>query len=171
MAAEDNGRTAKGTRWESHSLADVRRVWQRHNRQTRPADVQWRSVHRVPPPLANRSTKSGNFETGIKVIDVLVPLERGGKADSSAGQAWARRCCSLKGSTNMIRHHDGISIFCGIGERCREGEELYRRHEGSQCVAEYVIIFGQTERAAWQPLPRGPRRADHGRVFPGRRAP
>jgi F-type H+-transporting ATPase subunit beta len=50
------------------------------DRQAAPADVQWRTVHRVPPALARCSTKSEIFETGIKVIDVLVPLERGGKA-------------------------------------------------------------------------------------------
>ena len=57
------------------------------------SDVQWRSVHRDPPPLARRSTKSEIFETGIKVIDVLMPLERGGKAGFSAARAWIRRCC------------------------------------------------------------------------------
>ena len=50
-----------------------------------PADVQWRSVHRAPPPLARRSTRSEIFETGIKVIDVLAPLERGGKAGLFGG--------------------------------------------------------------------------------------
>ena len=54
------------------------------DRQPSPADVQWRSVHRAPPPLARRSTKSEIFETGIKVIDVLVPLERGGKRSRMA---------------------------------------------------------------------------------------
>jgi F-type H+-transporting ATPase subunit beta len=49
------------------------------------SDVQWRSVHQAPPPLARRSTKSEIFETGIKVIDVLVPLERGGKAGLFGG--------------------------------------------------------------------------------------
>ena len=60
------------------------------------ADVQWRSVHRAPPPLARRSVKSEIFETGIKVIDVLVPLERGGQAGSSGERAWARPFCSPK---------------------------------------------------------------------------
>src|ERR1035438_5842100 len=55
------------------------------DRQAAPADVQWRTVHRAPPPLARRSTKSEIFETGIKVIDVLVPLERGGKAGLFGG--------------------------------------------------------------------------------------
>ena len=55
------------------------------DRQAAPTDVQWRTVHRAPPPLARRSTKSEIFETGIKVIDVLVPLERGGKAGLFGG--------------------------------------------------------------------------------------
>ncbi|HTB62242.1 MAG TPA: F0F1 ATP synthase subunit beta, partial [Opitutales bacterium] len=50
------------------------------DRQAAPSEIQWRSVHRAPPPLAERSTQSEIFETGIKAIDVLVPLERGGKA-------------------------------------------------------------------------------------------
>ena len=55
------------------------------DRQAAPTDVHWRTVHRAPPPLARRSTKSEIFETGIKVIDVLMPLERGGKAGLFGG--------------------------------------------------------------------------------------
>src|ERR1039457_3244855 len=55
------------------------------DREAAPTDVQWRSVHRAPPPLGRRSTKSEVFETGIKVIDVLMPLERGGKAGLFGG--------------------------------------------------------------------------------------
>ncbi len=64
--------------------------------QPAPSDVEWRSIHRNPPPLASRSTKSEVFETGIKVIDVLVPLERGGKAGLFGARAWARPFCSPK---------------------------------------------------------------------------
>ena len=64
------------------------------DRQPAPTDVEWRTIHRDPPPLASRSTKSEVFETGIKAIDVLVPLERGGKAGLFGARAWARRCCS-----------------------------------------------------------------------------
>ena len=67
------------------------------DRQPAPSDVEWRSIHRDPPPLMSRSTKSEIFETGIKVIDVLVPLARGGKAGLFGGAvASARRCCSPK---------------------------------------------------------------------------
>jgi hypothetical protein len=88
-----HGRAIEGAGGQSGSLADVRRVRQHHRSRAPLSDVQWRSVHRAPPPLARRSTKSEVFETGIKVIDVLVPLERGGKAGFSAGRASARRCC------------------------------------------------------------------------------
>ena len=81
------------------------------------SDVQWRSVHRAPPPLARRSTKSEVFETGIKVIDVLVPLERGGKAGLFGGAGVGKTVLLTEMIHNMIGHHEGISIFCGIGER------------------------------------------------------
>ena len=96
------------------------------DRQPAPADVQWRSVHQAPPSLARRSTKSELFETGIKVIDVLMPLERGGKAGLFGGAGVGKTVLLTEMIHNMVGQHEGVSIFCGIGERCREGEELYR---------------------------------------------
>ena len=80
-------------------------------------------MHRAPPSLAQRSTKSDIFETGIKVIDVLVPLERGGKAGLFGGAGVGKTVLLTEMIHNMIGHHEGVSIFCGIGERCREGGE------------------------------------------------
>jgi F-type H+-transporting ATPase subunit beta len=107
------------------------------------SDVQWRSVHRAPPPLARRSTKSEIFETGIKVIDVLVPLERGGKAGLFGGAGVGKTVLLTEMIHNMIGHHQGISIFCGIGERCREGEELYRDMKEAGVLPNMVMVFGQ----------------------------
>ena len=107
------------------------------------SDVQWRSVHRAPPPLARRSTKSEIFETGIKVIDVLVPLERGGKAGLFGGAGVGKTVLLTEMIHNMVGHHQGISIFCGIGERCREGEELYRDMKGAGVLPNMVMVFGQ----------------------------
>jgi F-type H+-transporting ATPase subunit beta len=109
----------------------------------RPTDVQWRSVHRAPPPLARRSTKSEVFETGIKVIDVLVPLERGGKAGLFGGAGVGKTVLLTEMIHNMIGHHEGVSIFCGIGERCREGEELYREMKDAGVLPNMVMVFGQ----------------------------
>jgi len=105
--------------------------------------VQWRSVHRASPPLAARSTKSEVFETGIKVIDVLVPLERGGKAGLFGGAGVGKTVLLTEMIHNMIGHQKGISIFCGIGERCREGEELYRDMSAAGVLPSMVMVFGQ----------------------------
>ena len=96
------------------------------DRQPDVTDVQWRPVHQLPPPLAQRSTKSEIFETGIKSIDVLTPLERGGKAGLFGGAGVGKTVLLTEMIHNMVGHQRGVSIFCGIGERCREGEELYR---------------------------------------------
>ncbi len=74
------------------------------------SDVRWRSVHRARPPLSQRSTKSDIFETGIKVIDVLVPLERGGKAGLSGGAGVGKTVLLTGMIHNMTRHQEGVSI-------------------------------------------------------------
>lgn len=108
-----------------------------------PEDVQWRSVHHAPPPLARRSTRSEIFETGIKLIDVLVPLERGGKAGLFGGAGVGKTVLLTEMIHNMIGHHNGVSLFCGIGERCREGEELYRDMQQAGVLPNMVMMFGQ----------------------------
>ena len=113
------------------------------DREAAPVDVHWRSVHRAPPPLARRSTKSEIFETGIKVIDVLVPLERGGKAGLFGGAGVGKTVLLTEMIHNMIGHQQGVSIFCGIGERCREGEELYSDMKAAGVLPNMVMIFGQ----------------------------
>jgi len=106
-------------------------------------DVQWRSVHNTPPLLTRRSTKSEIFETGIKVIDVLMPLERGGKAGLFGGAGVGKTVLLTEMIHNMIGHEKGVSIFCGIGERCREGEELYREMKQAGVLSNMVMVFGQ----------------------------
>jgi F-type H+-transporting ATPase subunit beta len=113
------------------------------DRQDAPTNVQWRSVHQAPPALVRRSTKSEIFETGIKVIDVLVPLERGGKAGLFGGAGVGKTVLLTEMIHNMIGHQEGVSIFCGIGERCREGEELYRDMKTAGVLPNMVMVFGQ----------------------------
>jgi F-type H+-transporting ATPase subunit beta len=115
------------------------------DRQAAPTDVQWRTVHRAPPALARRSTKSEIFETGIKVIDVLVPLERGGKAGLFGGAGVGKTVLLTEMIHNMIGQQKGVSIFCGIGERCREGEELYRDMKAAGVLPNMVMVFGQMD--------------------------
>jgi F-type H+/Na+-transporting ATPase subunit beta len=106
-------------------------------------DVQRRSVHQPPPPLARRSTRSEVFETGIKVIDVLLPLERGGKAGLFGGAGVGKTVLLTEMIHNVVGHQQGVSIFCGIGERCREGEELYREMQEAGVLPNMVMVFGQ----------------------------
>ncbi len=105
--------------------------------------VEWRSIHRQPPPLSERSTRSEIFETGIKAIDVLVPLERGGKAGLFGGAGVGKTVLLTEMIHNMIGRQQGVSIFCGIGERCREGEELYREMKAAGVLPNMVMVFGQ----------------------------
>ncbi|MFO7541569.1 MAG: F0F1 ATP synthase subunit beta [Thiobacillus sp.] len=113
------------------------------DRQVAPTDIQWRSVHQAPPALARRSTKSEIFETGIKLIDVLMPLERGGKAGLFGGAGVGKTVLLTEMIHNMVGQHAGVSIFCGIGERCREGEELYREMSAAGVLENMVMVFGQ----------------------------
>ena len=105
--------------------------------------LEWRSVHRQPPPLVRRSTKSEVFETGIKAIDVLTPLERGGKAGLFGGAGVGKTVLLTEMIHNMIGQQEGVSIFCGIGERSREGEELHREMKAAGVLPHMVMIFAQ----------------------------
>ena len=107
------------------------------------ADVEWRSVHRTPPTLQRRSTRTEIFETGIKAIDVLMPMERGGKAGLFGGAGVGKTVLLTEMIHNMIGHQEGVSIFCGVGERCREGEELYREMKEAGVLDNMAMIFGQ----------------------------
>lgn len=113
------------------------------DRRKPPSNVQWRSIHQAPPPLMRRSTTSEIFETGIKAIDVLVPLERGGKAGLFGGAGVGKTVLLTEMIHNVVKQHQGVSIFCGIGERCREGEELYRDMKDAGVLPNTVMVFGQ----------------------------
>jgi len=113
------------------------------DRKPAPKDVVWRTIHGPPPDLARRATTSEVFETGIKIIDVLMPLERGGKAGLFGGAGVGKTVLLSEMIHNMIREQRGISIFCGIGERCREGEELYRDMQKAGVLPDMVMVYGQ----------------------------
>jgi F-type H+-transporting ATPase subunit beta len=105
--------------------------------------MEWRNIHQSPPPLAKRSTKSEVFVTGIKAIDVLIPLERGGKAGLFGGAGVGKTVLLTEMIHNMVGHNKGVSMFCGIGERCREGHELYHDMKEAGVLKNMVMMFGQ----------------------------
>lgn len=102
-----------------------------------------RSVHREPPALMERSTRSEIFETGMKAIDLLAPLERGGKAGLFGGAGVGKTVLITELIHNVVGSHHGVSLFCGIGERCREAEELYREMQKTGVLENTVLVFSQ----------------------------
>ena len=104
---------------------------------------EYRPTHGVRVPISGQSTVSEIFETGIKAIDVLSPLERGGKAGLFGGAGVGKTVLITEMIHNMVGRHEGISIFCGVGERCREGEELYREMRDAGVLQNTVLVFGQ----------------------------
>lgn len=106
-------------------------------------EIGMRSVHRTPPSIAERSTHSEIFETGIKAIDLLAPLERGGKAGLFGGAGVGKTVLITELIHNVFGQHHGVSLFCGIGERCREAEELHREMQQTGVLDKTTLVFSQ----------------------------
>lgn len=102
-----------------------------------------KSIHQNPVPISERTTKTEIFETGIKSIDLLSPLEKGGKAGLFGGAGVGKTVLIMEMIHNVASIHEGISVFCGIGERSREGEELYREIKDVNVLDKAVLVFGQ----------------------------
>lgn len=104
---------------------------------------EWRSIHQSPVPLTQRAPTSEIFTTGIKAIDILAPLERGGKAGLFGGAGVGKTVLLMEMIHNVVGQHGGVSLFCGIGERSREGEELCREIAEAGVLDTSVLVFGQ----------------------------
>jgi F-type H+-transporting ATPase subunit beta len=100
-------------------------------------------IHRAPPRLAVQSATYEPFETGIKVVDLLAPLARGGKAAMFGGAGVGKTVLVMELIRRMVRGYEGISVFAGIGERTREGHELLLEMRQSGVLARTVLVFGQ----------------------------
>jgi F-type H+/Na+-transporting ATPase subunit beta len=107
------------------------------------ADVERRSIYQRPVPLTEQATTSETLVTGIKAIDLLSPLERGGKTGLFGGAGVGKTVIITELIHNMVGEHQGVSLFCGIGERCREAEELYREMREAGVLESTVMVFGQ----------------------------
>lgn len=107
------------------------------------ADVPRRPIHRAPPPLEAQSPSTAMFETGIKVIDLLTPLARGGKAAMFGGAGVGKTVLVMELINAMVARYEGVSVFAGIGERSREGHELLNDMRESGVIGKTVLVFGQ----------------------------
>jgi F-type H+-transporting ATPase subunit beta len=106
-------------------------------------ELERRPIHRDPPDLERQATVSEVFQTGIKAIDMLAPLELGGKAGLFGGAGVGKTVLIAEMINNMVGRYEGVSLFCGIGERSREGEELHRDMKEAGVLDNTVMIFGQ----------------------------
>jgi len=102
-----------------------------------------RSILQAPPPLRRQAVATEVLETGIKAIDVLAPLERGGKAGLFGGAGVGKTVLITELIHHMAARHRGVSLFCGIGERSREAEELVRDVRDAGVREHTVLVFGQ----------------------------
>jgi F-type H+-transporting ATPase subunit beta len=102
-----------------------------------------RSIYQRPAPLVAQATTNETLVTGIKVIDLLSPLERGGKAGLFGGAGVGKTVLIAELIHNMAGQHRGVGLFCGIGERCREAEELYREMQEAGVLPNTVMVFSQ----------------------------
>jgi len=111
------------------------------------ATTERRSIHQSPPKLSDRVLHSEILETGIKAIDLLSPIERGGKTGLFGGAGVGKTVLITELINNTVQHHSGVSLFCGIGERSREAEELYRQMGEAGVIDKTVMLFGQMNEA------------------------
>ncbi|MBI2601216.1 F0F1 ATP synthase subunit beta [Candidatus Daviesbacteria bacterium] len=104
--------------------------------------LRW-PIHRSAPPFADQSTASEVFETGIKVIDLLAPFVKGGKVGLFGGAGVGKTVLIQELIRNIAAEHGGYSVFAGVGERTREGNDLYTEMQDSGVIDKTAMVFGQ----------------------------
>jgi F-type H+-transporting ATPase subunit beta len=100
-------------------------------------------IHRPPPEFVEQSTKVEMFETGLKVIDLVAPFTKGGKTGVFGGAGVGKTVIIMELIHNVAMQHGGYSVFCGVGERTREGNELWNEMRQSGVFDKTVLVFGQ----------------------------
>jgi len=101
------------------------------------------NIHRPPPSFVDQSTKVEIFETGIKVVDLLEPYMKGGKIGLFGGAGVGKTVIIMELIHNVALHHGGVSVFGGVGERTREGNDLYLEMKGSGVIDKTALVYGQ----------------------------
>jgi F-type H+-transporting ATPase subunit beta len=108
-----------------------------------PEDVEMKGIHQAPPAYVEQRPSSELFVTGLKVVDLLAPFVRGGKVGLFGGAGVGKTLLIME----MIRHtsavHEGVSVFAGVGERTREGNDLYLQMKRSDVLNDAILVFGE----------------------------
>jgi F-type H+/Na+-transporting ATPase subunit beta len=108
-----------------------------------PASARRDSIHREAPTFENLSTEVEILETGIKVVDLLAPYIKGGKIGLFGGAGVGKTVLIQELINNIAQEHSGISVFAGVGERTREGNDLYHEMTDSGVIKQTAMVFGQ----------------------------
>ncbi len=108
-----------------------------------PEGVQYYPIHRKAPAFSEQSTKAEMLETGIKVVDLLCPYQKGGKIGLFGGAGVGKTVLIQELITNIATEHNGYSVFTGVGERTREGNDLYYEMKESGVLEKTTMVFGQ----------------------------
>ncbi|MBK8480207.1 MAG: F0F1 ATP synthase subunit beta [Proteobacteria bacterium] len=104
---------------------------------------QYRPIHAAPPKFVNQSTKIETFPTGIKVVDLLCPYRRGGKVGLFGGAGVGKTVLLMELINNVGKAHGGVSVFAGVGERTREGNDLWRDMQEAGVLDKIALVYGQ----------------------------
>jgi len=108
-----------------------------------PADTPRLPIHHPPPTFQDQDTKTEQFETGIKVVDLLEPYVKGGKVGLFGGAGVGKTVIIMELIRNIAQEHGGYSVFCGVGERTREGNDLWLEMKESGVLSKTCMCFGQ----------------------------
>lgn len=108
-----------------------------------PTDVDYEPIHRKAPSFEEQATETEMLETGIKVIDLLCPFQKGGKIGLFGGAGVGKTVLIQELITNIATEHGGYSVFTGVGERTREGNDLYTEMTESGVINKTAMVFGQ----------------------------
>jgi len=107
------------------------------------ADTERWSIHRDPPPYSEQESTTEILETGIKVVDLIAPYAKGGKIGLFGGAGVGKTVLIMELINNIATQHGGISVFTGVGERTREGNDLYNEMKESGVLAKTALVYGQ----------------------------
>ena len=111
--------------------------------QPAPQDVERRPIHREAPPYDEQETSAEILETGIKVVDLIAPYAKGGKIGLFGGAGVGKTVLIMELINNVAKQHGGLSVFTGVGERTREGNDLYNEMKESGVLSKTALVYGQ----------------------------
>ncbi len=129
---------------------------------------QMMPIHRDAPSFEDQTAEVEILETGIKVVDLICPYVRGGKIGLFGGAGVGKTVTIQELINNVAKQHGGVSVFAGVGERSREGNDLYRELAESGVLAKTALVYGQMNELAGRARPGRLDRSHGGRIFPRR---